>query len=192
VDEKLTKLAVLVSGKGTIMEAMLKSGLNVALVLADRPCRGLEIAKEFGVPTELVRRTSFGPDFDREAYTAQAMNVLQQHGIDLIALSGFMTIFSPSIFDRYEGKILNTHPSLLPAFKGKSPVPDALEYGVKVAGCTVHIVTPELDGGPILAQAAVPVEEGDTVETLHERIKVAERRLYPETIRKLMAKASLV
>lgn len=186
----MTKLAVLVSGRGSILEAMLVGQLEVALVVADRACRGLEIAEVAGVPTELIKRASYGPDFDRPAYTIQVVEALERHDIDLIALSGFMTIFSPSMFDHYEGKILNTHPSLLPSFKGSRPVADALEYGVKIAGCTVHLVTPELDGGPILAQAAVPVEENDTVETLHERIKQAERRLYPETIRTLMAKTS--
>lgn len=188
----VTKLAVLVSGTGSILEAMLASGLEVSLVLADRPCRALEIAEAAGVPVELVQRTSFGRDFDRPAYTDKVLAALERNAIDLIALSGFMTIFSEAMFRRYEGKILNTHPSLLPAFKGKRPVLDALEYGVRITGCTVHLVTPELDGGPILAQAAVPVQKDDTEATLHERIKQEERRLYPDTIRELIAKASRV
>lgn len=185
----MTKLAVFVSGTGSILEAMLASGLNVSLVVADRPCRGLRIAEAAGVPVELVARTDFSPKFDREAYTQQIIQALERHGIGLVAMAGFMTVLAAPVFERYAGKILNTHPSLLPAFKGDNAVRDALVYGVKITGFTIHVATVKLDAGPILAQAAVPVEEGDTVDTLHERIKQAERRLYPETIRKLMAKA---
>jgi phosphoribosylglycinamide formyltransferase 1 len=186
------KLAVFVSGVGSILEAMIASGLDISLVVADRPCRGLDIAKAAGIPAELVLRSSYKADFDREAYTDQVVALLKLHDIELIALSGFLTIFSKSIFDHYEGKILNTHPSLLPSFKGAGPVVlrDTLAYGVKLTGCTIHQVVLGLDAGPIVAQAAVPVEEGDTPETLHERIKQVERRLYPETIRQIMQKAS--
>lgn len=183
----MTKLAVLVSGTGSIFEAILKSGIEVALVVADRPCRGLEIAEIAGVPTKLVQRTSFGQNFDRHAYSKEIVSVLEAHNIELIAMAGFMTILAEPVFERYEGKILNTHPSLLPAFKGENAVRDALADRAKVTGCTIHIATISLDDGPILAQAAVPVEPGDTVSTLQERIKLVERRLYPETIRQLLA-----
>jgi len=186
----MTKLAVLVSGAGTNLEAMINSGLEISLVLADRPCRGLEIAKKAGIPARLVQRSSFGPDFDRKAYTHEIVAALEPFDIGLIAMAGFMTILDPSIFDHYEGKILNTHPSLLPAFKGENAVGEAVAAGVKTTGFTIHVATAELDAGPVLAQASVPVEPGDTVETLQERIKQSERRVYPETIKKLMQKAS--
>jgi len=133
-----------------------------------------------------------GRDFDRHAFSLEVLDVLESHHIDLVAMAGFMTILAPPVFDRYGGKILNTHPSLLPAFRGEHAVRDALAFGVKITGCTIHIATLELDSGPILAQEAVPVEPGDTEESLHERIKQVERRLYPATIRTLMQKASLV
>ncbi len=185
----MAKLAVLVSGTGSNLEAMLAAGLEVSLVVADRPCRGLDVAAAAGVATELVKR---GPktSFNRTAYTQEIVAVLERHRITLIAMAGFMTILEAPIFERYPGKILNTHPSLLPAFRGEHAVRDALAAGVKITGFTIHVATLELDAGPILAQAAVPVEEGDTAETLQERIKVAERKIYPETIRKLMTKVS--
>ncbi len=111
------------------------------------------------------------------------MDALKRHQIDVVAMAGFGTIFTPYIFTVYPGRILNTHPALLPAFKGWHAVRDALAAGVKVTGCTVHIATEEVDEGPILAQEAVLVEPGDTEAALHERIKSVERRLYPETIR---------
>jgi phosphoribosylglycinamide formyltransferase-1 len=133
-----------------------------------------------------VERTSFGKDFDRLAYTHQVVDILQDHGVDLVVMAGFGTIFEKPIFDAFGNRILNTHPALLPAFKGWHAVEDALEAGVKITGVTVHVATLETDEGPIIAQAAVPVEEGDTKETLHERIKQTERELYPTTIRKII------
>jgi phosphoribosylglycinamide formyltransferase 1 len=188
----MSKLAVLVSGIGTNLEAIIASGLEVSLVVADRSCRGLEVAAAASIPARLVQRASFGPDFNRARYTQEVVDALVAANIDFVAFAGFMTIFSPLMCETFPGRIVNTHPSLLPSFKGASPVEDALRYGVKLTGCTVHIVTSELDAGPILAQAAVPVEDGDTIESLHERIKQAERRLYPETIAKLIAKESLL
>jgi phosphoribosylglycinamide formyltransferase 1 len=186
----MTKLAVFVSGTGTNLEAIIARGLEVSLVVADRPCRGLTVARAAAVPTHLVARTSFTADFNRQAYTEEVLQLLGSARIDIIALAGFMTIFSPDLCEQYAGRIVNTHPSLLPAFKGAHPVEDALTYGVKLTGCTVHGVTSDLDGGPILAQAAVPVRANDTIQSLHERIKAAERVLYPETIRQLIAKAN--
>ena len=130
-----------------------------------------------------MERESYGPDFDRTAYTHRIVESLKRHRIDVVAMAGFGTVLSAPIFDMYAGRILNTHPALLPAFKGWHAVRDALAAGVKVTGTTVHIATEEVDAGPILAQEAVPVRPGDTEETLHERIKTVERRLYPETIR---------
>ena len=182
------RVGVLVSGTGSLLEAILATDIPVVCVVADRPCRGLEIAERADVPAELVERTSFGKDFDRLAYTHQVVDVLEKHGVELVSMAGFGTILDKPIFDAFPERILNTHPALLPAFKGWHAVQDALDAGVKVTGCTVHIATPEVDAGPILAQEAVPVLPGDTKETLHERIKEVERRLYIDTIKELMHK----
>ena len=184
-------MAVLASGSGTLLEAMFDAGLPVALVVADRPCRALDIAAARGVPTELVARRSFGADFDRDDYTKQLVAVLERHGIELVVMAGFGTVLGAHAFDVYGGRVLNTHPALLPSFKGWHAVRDALEYGVKVTGCTVHVATPEVDHGPILAQEAVPVLPDDTEATLHERIKQVERRLYIQTIRDILERGSV-
>ena len=180
------RLAVLVSGSGTLLEAIVADGAPVSLVLADRPCRGLEVATQAGIPAELVERTDFGSGFDRPAYTDRVLKALQAADVEVVALAGFMTILSPALLDAFPGRVLNTHPSLLPAFKGAHAVRDALAAGVLVTGCTVHVATAEVDAGPILAQAAVPVLPGDDEATLHERIKGVERRLYPATIKELL------
>jgi phosphoribosylglycinamide formyltransferase-1 len=180
---ELPRLGVLASGTGTILGAILDAGLAVHAAILDRPCPAAGLAAAAGVAVEIVERDSYGPDFDRTAYTARVVDRLKEHHIDVIAMAGFGTILAPSIFSVYPGRILNTHPALLPAFKGWHAVRDALEAGVKVTGCTVHIATEIVDEGPILAQVAVPVEPGDSEESLHERIKVVERRLYPDTIR---------
>jgi len=173
----------MVSGNGTIFRAIVDYELPVAVVIADRPCAALGIAEELGVATELVERTSFGRDFDRAAYTHLVVDALKRHEVDVVAMAGFGTILSPAMHEAYGGRVLNTHPALLPAFKGWHAVDDALAHGVKVTGCTVHVAALDVDTGPILAQEAVPVLPGDSAETLHERIKTVERRLYPETIR---------
>lgn len=186
----MTKLAVLVSGTGTILEAMLASGLKISLVLADRSCRGLHVAEAAGVPIELIERAEYGHTFDRTSYTKKVVAALERAEINFVAMAGFMTVLAEPIFTRYEGKIINTHPSLLPAFKGENAVSETLKSGVKVTGCTIHVATLELDSGPIIAQGVVPVEPGDTVHTLQERIKQVERKLYPATIRQLLANAN--
>ena len=186
------RVAVLASGGGSNLEAILDAGTPVELVLVDRPCGATEIAERHGVRAVLVARDSFGKDFDRVAYTERVVDVLVDASIDLVVMAGFMTVFEKPIFDAYDGRILNTHPALLPAFKGGHAVRDALEHGVKVTGCTVHVATMELDAGPILAQEAVPVLSDDTVESLHERIKVVERRLYPATIRQIIERGSVL
>jgi phosphoribosylglycinamide formyltransferase-1 len=179
----MKNLAVFVSGTGTLLEAMIKDYLPIKLVLADRECRGMRVAMDAGIPIELAERTDFSSGFDRKTYTQWVDKILSIRKIDFVAMAGFMTILHPVIFDKYQGKILNTHPALLPSFKGDHAVRDALAYGVKVTGCTIHIATEELDAGKILSQEAVPVMSDDTVETLHERIKRVERWLYPRTIR---------
>ena len=180
------RIGVLASGSGTNLEAILEAELPVVVVVADRPCRALEIATGAGVDAELIERTSFGKDFDRLAYTHQVLDALTARDVELVVMAGFMTVLDKPVFDAFAGRILNTHPALLPAFPGAHAVEDALAAGVKLTGCTVHVATLEVDAGPILAQEAVPVLDGDTVETLHERIKQVERRLYPATIKELM------
>ena len=181
------RLAVLASGTGTLLEAILADGLDVVLVIVDRPCRAVDVAEEAGVPVAQLLRDSFGRDFDRPAYTERVVGALKDADVDLVAIAGFGTVLSPAFVEAFPGQVLNTHPSLLPAFPGWKAVEAALEAGAEVTGCTVHVVTAEVDAGPIVAQEAVGVEPGDTVETLHERIKVVERSLYPRTIRTFAA-----
>jgi phosphoribosylglycinamide formyltransferase-1 len=188
------RVAVLVSGSGTILQAMLDAGVPVAVVLSDRSCRGLEVAAAAGVATELVDRREwggFGAAFDRWAYSEQVTRVLVGHEPDLVAMAGFGTVLDQPVHDAFGGRILNTHPALLPAFPGWHGVEDALAAGVPVTGCTVHVATLEMDAGPILAQAEVAVRPDDTVESLHERIKAVERQLYPDTIRRAIDELSV-
>ncbi len=186
------RIAVLASGSGTLLEAILADGIPVALVVADRPSRALEVAEAHGVPATLVERTSFGDDFDRVAYTREVVDVLLGADIDLIVMAGFGTVFAEPIHEAFEHRILNTHPALLPAFTGWHAVRDALAHGVKVTGCTIHVATLEVDAGPILAQEAVPVLDDDDEASLHERIKAVERRLYPATIRAVLADPTIL
>ena len=174
---------MLVSGSGTILEAIVAAGVPVGLVVTDRRCQEIERAAAAGIATELVERTDFTPSFDRDAYSARVAGLLADRGIDLVAMAGWGTVFSQPMHDRFGGRILNTHPALLPSFPGWHAVRDALDYGVKVTGCTVHIAGLEVDSGPILAQGAVDVRPDDDESTLHERIKAVERELYPATIR---------
>lgn len=186
------RVAVLASGSGTILDAMLDDGVPVALVVVDRPCGATEVAERHGVPWRSVERTSFGPDFDRDAYSARMADELAGHGIELVVMAGFGTIFSTPMFEAFDGRILNTHPALLPSFKGWHAVEDALAYGVKVTGCTVHVATEEVDAGPILAQEAVAVRPDDDVASLHERIKAVERRLYVATVKQILERGSVL
>ncbi len=183
------RLAVLVSGTGTILDAMAADGLSIALVIADRPCPAFDRAIAHGIPAAVFRRESFGDNFDRVGYTEKITGELEKQKIDLVAMAGFGTVLEKPIYGRFAGRILNTHPSLLPAFPGWHPVEDALVRGVRVTGCTIHVAEPEVDAGPILAQEAVPVFLGDDVATLHERIKEVERRLYVKTIRQFVEKS---
>lgn len=184
------RLCVLVSGSGTILEAIVDAGIDIALVASDRPCRGLEVARGAGIEALLVDRTAFGgfaKSFDREGYSAELASVLKAHDIDLVAMAGFGTIMTAVFHEAFPGRVLNTHPSLLPDFKGWHAVAQAMEAGVKESGCTVHIATEELDNGPILAQRRVAVLEGDDEAALHERIKTVERSLYPLVLSRVMA-----
>jgi phosphoribosylglycinamide formyltransferase-1 len=178
------RTAVLVSGEGTILEAILES-TDVDVVASDRPCRGLDVATRAGVEAVLVDRRDhggFGRAFDRGAYTDALADALATRRVDLVCMAGFGTVLAPTFFDRFDGRVLNTHPSLLPAFRGWHAVRDALAAGATTTGCTVHVATTTLDDGPILRQETVEVRAGDDEATLHERIKQVERRLYPATI----------
>lgn len=185
------RVAVLASGSGTILDAICASGVPVSLVAVDRPCGAQAVADRHGIACELVERSSYGADFDRVAYTQRVVDLLRGHDIDLVVMAGWGTIFAAPIFEAFDGHIVNTHPALLPSFPGWHAVEEALAYGVKVTGCTVHVATEEVDAGPILAQEAVPVLGDDTVDTLHERIKDVERRLYVQTIREILERGSV-
>lgn len=186
------KIAVLASGSGTLLDAILTDGIPVALVVVDRRCAAIDVADRHGVECALVERSSFGPSFDREAYTREVAELLEDNGIELVVMAGYGTVFGEAVHRSFPYRILNTHPALLPSFKGWHAVDDALAYGVKVTGCTIHVATLEMDAGPILAQEAVRVEDDDTADSLHERIKAVERRLYPETIRAVLARPELL
>ncbi len=178
-------MAVLVSGTATLLEAILDAGVEVVVIVADRNCRGVQIGEDAGVPTFVVDRAPFGgfsPNFDREGYSQAVVDTLLPFHPALVAMAGFGTILGQAMHEAFPTRILNTHPSLLPSFPGWTAVKDALEAGVSETGCTVHVATLELDAGPIVIQGRVPIEPGDDVSTLHERIKVVERLLYPDAI----------
>jgi phosphoribosylglycinamide formyltransferase-1 len=181
-----SQLGVLASGTGTILAAILDARLPVGVVVVDRPCPAEKLAADAGVAVERLERDSFGPDFDRVAYTHRVVEALERHRVGTVAMAGFGTVLAAELFERYRGRVLNTHPALLPSFKGWHAVREALAFGVKVTGCTVHIATEAVDEGPILAQQAVPVAPDDTEASLHERIKAVERTLYPDTIRRFL------
>lgn len=179
------RLAVLVSGTGSIMAATADRGITPAVVLADRPCPAEELARARGLPFEVLDRTSWRRPqggLAREAFSDAILDALARRDVELVALAGFGTVLAGAILARYDGAMLNTHPSLLPSFPGWHAVEHALAAGVKVTGTTVHLVVPEVDAGPILAQEAVRVRPGDDVWSLHERIKETERWLYPSVI----------
>ena len=181
---------MLASGGGTILAAILATDLPVRLVVADRPCRALDIAATAGIPGVLVERErfgGFGPAFDRSAYTVAVTDVLVAGDVDVVVMAGFGTVLAQPVHDAFPGRILNTHPALLPAFPGWHAVRDALAAGVPETGTTVHVAHLAMDTGPILAQARVPILPDDTEDALHERIKSVERSLYPATIRAFIA-----
>jgi len=181
------RIAVLASGTGSILEALLADGLPVAVVVTDRACRAESVARQAGLPTELVARSEFGRGFDRDGYTTALVGALSRHAVGLIVMAGYGTVLGGAIHDAYPGRILNTHPSLLPAFKGWRAVEEALEAGANETGCTVHVASLEVDDGPVLAQERVKILPTDTPAALHERIKAVERRLYPATIRLVLS-----
>lgn len=181
------RVAVLVSGSGSLLETQLKHKLPVQLVIADRECRGIEIAETHNVPTVIIDRRDYGygtlEQWNRRQFSYEIASELNQHKIDVAAMAGFMTILDPIIFEQFNGWILNIHPSLLPKFKGEHAVQDALAAGANVTGTTIHVATDMLDDeSHIIAQQEIPINAGDDKATLHERIKVVERELYTNTL----------
>ncbi|MGD1109585.1 MAG: phosphoribosylglycinamide formyltransferase [Mycobacterium sp.] len=179
-----SRLVVLASGAGSLLSSLLAAAVGdyparVVAVGADRDCLATEIAATASLPTFTVRLSDYPT---RDAWDAAITAATDAHSPDLIVSAGFMKILGPQYLSRYCGRILNTHPTLLPAFPGARGVAEALAYGVKITGCTVHLVDAGMDTGPILAQQSVAVLDGDTEETLHERIKVTERQLLVDVV----------
>lgn len=161
---------------------------EIAIVISDKAgARGLELARERGIETIAIERRGRS----REEHEREFISVLREHNVDLICLAGYMRLLSPCFVEAFHGRILNIHPSLLPAFPGLDAQRQALDHGVKVSGCTVHFVDETLDGGPIILQREVPVMEADTVESLSARILEQEHRLYPEAVTRVLANDKL-
>ena len=178
-------IVILISGRGSNMEALLEARLpaRVAAVISNRPeAQGLATAKSRGIPASVVDHREFG---DRAAFDAALAAEIDRHRPDLVALAGFMRIFTAPFIERYHGRMMNIHPSLLPSFPGLHTHRQALAAGVRIHGCTVHFTAPAVDSGPIIVQAAVPVLADDTEERLASRVLVEEHRIYPESLRLL-------
>ena len=187
-------IAVLASGSGTNLQVLIdqlhhdkNSGVEIAVVISDRrKAYALTRAKEAGIPTHVVRVRDFP---DRDAFDAGISKILDRCEIELIVLAGFMKLFQPAFVRKYRNRIINIHPSLLPAFPGAHPVLDTLAYGVKVSGVTVFLVDEGVDAGPIIAQVSVPVFDDDDEESLLKRIHIEEHKLYPQVVRWYAARA---
>jgi phosphoribosylglycinamide formyltransferase-1 len=189
------RVAILISGRGSNMAALIAAAqakdypAEIALVLSNRPdAAGLASAARAGVPTAVLDHKPYGKD--RAAFESALQAILDEHAVALICLGGFMRLFTPAFVQRWHGRMLNIHPSLLPSFPGLDPHGQALRAGVKISGATVHFVIPETDAGPIVAQAAVPVGEHDTAETLAARVLGVEHLIYPLAL-KLLAEGHL-
>jgi phosphoribosylglycinamide formyltransferase-1 len=181
-----SRLVVLVSGGGTLLQALLDAaadpayGAEVVAVGADRTgIAGLDRAAVAGVPTFVTRLTDHP---DRAAWDQALTAAVEAYQPDLVVAAGFMKLLGPAFLSRFGGQVVNSHPALLPAFPGMHGVADALAYGVKITGCTLFVVDSGIDTGPIVAQAAVPVHDGDDAESLHERVKTTERALLVDTV----------
>lgn len=181
------RVAILISGRGSNMMSLVKAArtpdfpARVAVVISNRPdAAGLRWAAEQGIETDAIDHAAFA---DRQGFESALDVALTGRDIDLICLAGFMRLLTAKFVDKWMGRMLNIHPSLLPSFRGLNTHQQALDAGVKIAGCTVHFVVPEMDAGPIVAQAAVPVSGHDTADTLADRILEAEHRIYPEALR---------
>lgn len=181
-----TRVAILISGRGSNMQALVEAArapgypAEIALVISNRPdAPGLAWAKAQGLPTLALDHKLYE---NREHFEGQLQSVLEISKIDLVALAGFMRLMTASFVERWRGRMINIHPSLLPLFKGLHTHKQALAAGVRISGCTVHFVSSEMDAGPIIAQAAVPVLPGDSPDTLAARVLAAEHRLYPAAL----------
>jgi len=185
------KLGVLVSGNGTNLQALLDAEARgalapgtIAVVISNKPgVPALERAAKSGVSTEVVSHAGF----ERAAFEDQLLAALAHHGVEAVVLAGFMRVLTERFVERFPHRIVNTHPSLLPAFPGHDAPAQAIAHGVKLSGVTVHFVDASVDGGPIIAQVAVPVEDGDDPASLHARIQQAEHRLLPVIVQRLAA-----
>src|SRR5580704_4773235 len=182
------RVAILISGRGSNMAALIEAAkladfpAEIAVVISNRvDAGGLEKARQSGIAALTIESQPFGRD--RAAFEAVLQSALDQHRIDLICLGGFMRLFTAEFVQRWYGRMLNIHPSLLPTFPGLDPQAQALRAGVKISGATVHFVIPETDAGPIVMQGAVPVRDDDTPQTLAARILEVEHRIYPEALR---------
>jgi phosphoribosylglycinamide formyltransferase 1 len=183
------RVAILISGRGSNMAALIEAAkapeypAEIALVISNRPdAAGLARAQSAKIPTAVVDHKLYG---DRAAFERALEAVLEAHRIELVCLAGFMRVLSPWLVERWHGRMLNIHPALLPAFKGLDTHRRALAAGAKMHGATVHLVVPDLDSGPILAQESVPVLPGDTEETLAARVLKVEHRIYPQALKLL-------
>ena len=183
-------LGILLSGRGSNFEAISDNvaaatiDAEIAVVIGNRPeARGLEVARQRGLQAVCIPSKGL----DRNVYDGLLAAELKKHAVDLVCLAGFMRLLSAGFIREFPGRILNIHPSLLPAFPGLDAQHQALEHGVKISGCTVHFVDEYLDAGPIVLQAAVPVQDADTAETLSERILKEEHRIYSEAIRLVLS-----
>ena len=179
----MTSVVILISGRGSNMRSIVDAGLpaDIRAVISNRPdAAGLAYARDRGIATAVVDHTAYP---DRAAFDAALAACIDRHAPELVVLAGFMRILTPGFVEHYRGRMINIHPSLLPAFTGLHTHRRAIEAGCRVAGATVHFVTGELDGGPIIAQAAVPVLAGDTETTLAARVLVQEHLLYPQVVR---------
>ena len=177
------RVVVLISGRGSNKEALLEARLPVtfAAVISNNPeARGLDTARSHGIPAEVVNHRDFA---DREAFDAALAVAIDRHDPDLVVLAGIMRVLTPGFVRHYAGRMINIHPALLPAFPGLHTHRRALEAGVKLHGCTVHYVTPEVDVGPIIIQAAVPVLPDDSEQTLAARVLDQEHRIFPQAVR---------
>jgi len=185
------KIAIMASGKGSNLQVILEAvtagicPVDVALVISDKADAGaLDIARTAAVAqVQYIDPKQYA---DRASFDAACAELIDVAGCQWIVLAGYMRILSSSFVRRFRGRIINIHPAILPAFPGAHAVEDALEYGVKASGCTVHLVDEVLDGGPILAQAVVPVRDDDTQASLHARIQKEEHRIYPETLARMV------
>jgi phosphoribosylglycinamide formyltransferase 1 len=184
------RVAILISGRGSNMAALIRAATaedfpaEIAVVISNRAdAPGLAKAQSSGVATLVIESKPFGRD--KAAFEAALQGALDQYGVDLICLGGFMRLFTAEFVQRWYGRMLNIHPSLLPSFPGLDPHGQALRAGVKISGATVHFVIAETDSGPILMQGAVAVSDHDTVDTLSERILEVEHRIYPDALRLL-------